>query len=148
MRHIPPLAWVALLCAGTYALSLAPGLSHLPTYDTALFAIPTLCLAALLLIAASLAFRRANTEFMPNSPTNSALVTSGVFAVTRNPMYLGMVLICLAAALAAGRLPVFAAPILMFAIANWVFIPFEEGKMRRQFGESFDAYCGRVRRWL
>ena len=35
----------------------------------------------------------------------------------------------------------FLAPVLVFMIANWVFIPFEEAKMRRQFGDAFDAYC-------
>jgi protein-S-isoprenylcysteine O-methyltransferase Ste14 len=40
------------------------------------------------------------------------------------------------------------APVLMFAVANWVFIPMEEAKMRRQFGDAFDAYTQRVRRWL
>jgi len=39
-------------------------------------------------------------------------------------------------------------PALMFSVANWVFIPFEETKMRRQFGEAFDAYCARVGRWI
>jgi protein-S-isoprenylcysteine O-methyltransferase Ste14 len=42
----------------------------------------------------------------------------------------------------------FLAPLLVLAIANWVFIPYEEAKMRRQFGEAFDAYCRRVRRWV
>jgi protein-S-isoprenylcysteine O-methyltransferase Ste14 len=40
------------------------------------------------------------------------------------------------------------APVFMFAVANWAFIPFEEAKMRRQFGDVFDAYTRRVRRWI
>jgi protein-S-isoprenylcysteine O-methyltransferase Ste14 len=31
---------------------------------------------------------------------------------------------------------------------NWVHVPFEEAKMRNQFGEQFDAYVGKVRRWI
>ena len=42
----------------------------------------------------------------------------------------------------------FLAPLGVFAITNFVLIPFEEAKMRRQFGEAFDAYCKRVRRWI
>ena len=41
----------------------------------------------------------------------------------------------------------FVAPIALFAIANWVHIPFEEAKMRRQFGPVYDNYVARVRRW-
>ena len=36
----------------------------------------------------------------------------------------------------------------LFATANWVHIPFEEAKMRRQFGAAYDDYVARVRRWI
>lgn len=148
MRQVPPVAWVILLTGAAYGLSLAPGLSTLPSFDGRLAAIIALVAAAALLLASTLQFRLAKTEFMPNSPTNASLVTGGVFALTRNPMYLGMSFICLAAALWFGRWPMLAAPLAFFAVANWVFIPFEEAKMRRQFGEAFDAYTKRVRRWI
>lgn len=148
MRQVPPVAWVILLTGAAYALSLAPSLSTLPTFDARTVAVVALVIAAALLLASTLQFRLARTEFMPNSPTNTNLVTGGVFALTRNPMYLGMTLICLAAALWFGRWPMLAAPLAFFAVANWVFIPFEEAKMRRQFGDAFDAYTKRVRRWL
>ncbi len=101
-----------------------------------------------ILIWAILQFRSANTQLLPNSPTNNSLVTGGIFAFTRNPMYLAMTLFCVGGALLVGKLIMLIAPILMFAVANWVFIPFEEAKMRRQFGETFDAYARKVRRWL
>lgn len=63
-------------------------------------------------------------------------------------MYLAMTLFALGGALWMGRPLMLLAPVLMFAVANWVFIPFEEAKMRRQFGDAFDAYTRRVRRWL
>lgn len=148
MRRIPPPLWTLLLIGAGYALSLAPGLSTLPTFDAQPFAIVALVAAAGLLLSSALQFRAAKTQFLPNSATNNALVTGGVFSFTRNPMYLGMTLICLAAALWFGRLPMLLAPIAMFAVANTAFIPFEEAKMRRQFGDAFDAYCKRVRRWL
>ena len=40
------------------------------------------------------------------------------------------------------------APIAVFVILNWVHIPFEEAKMRRQFGATYDRYIERVRRWV
>jgi len=44
--------------------------------------------------------------------------------------------------------PMFGAPIALFATANWVHIPFEEAKMRRQFGAVYDNYVAVVRRWI
>ena len=93
-------------------------------------------------------FRREGTEINPTSPENKKLVVRGPFGLTRNPMYLGLVLASLGIALCAGSLPMFAVPLLVFATANWAHIPFEEAKMRRQFGADFDAYTRRVPRWL
>ncbi len=149
MRAIPPPLWALLLMAGMYGLGLLPGLSTLPALAGARpFGLITIVAALALIFAAMAQFRRANTQLLPNSESNNALVTSGLFAVTRNPMYLGMVLFCIGGALWMERALMLASPFLMFAIANWVFIPFEEAKMRRQFGEAFDAYTKRVRRWI
>jgi protein-S-isoprenylcysteine O-methyltransferase Ste14 len=93
-------------------------------------------------------FRAAGTEIMPNSATNKTLIIEGPYRFTRNPMYLGLLLLSLGIAFWAGTLPFFAAPILIFAICNLAHIPFEEAKMRRQFGEQFDAYTRKVRRWI
>jgi protein-S-isoprenylcysteine O-methyltransferase Ste14 len=101
-------------------------------------------------VTAAMLFRRDGTEINPTSPTNRKLVTSGPFRPTRNPMYLGLVLVTLGIALWVGAWPMFLAPIAIFATANWVHIPFpfEEEKMRRQFGASFDAYASKTRRWI
>lgn len=148
MRLVPPPLWALLLLAATYALSFAPGLDTLPEMQTRPVGLIVIIAALATLFGAMLQFRLANTQLLPNSPTNNALVTSGIFGITRNPMYLAMALFCLGGALWIGRVPMLAAPVLMFAVANWVFIPFEEAKMRRQFGAAFDAYTKRVRRWL
>ncbi|MGE3930779.1 MAG: isoprenylcysteine carboxylmethyltransferase family protein [Hyphomonadaceae bacterium] len=148
MRSIPPPLWMLLLIAATYALAQFTPLQDLPVLRHQPAAALVTALALTMLIAAIVQFRRADTQLLPNSPENNALVTGGVFNLTRNPMYLGMTLICLAAALWYGHSIMLATPVLMFAVANWAFIPFEEAKMRRQFGEAFDAYTKRVRRWI
>ncbi len=148
MRQVPPPLWALLLLAATYGLSLAPGLRDLPPLQTRPVGFVLIALSLGILIWAILQFRSANTQLLPNSPTNNSLVTGGIFAFTRNPMYLAMTLFCVGGALLVGKLIMLIAPILMFAVANWVFIPFEEAKMRRQFGETFDAYARKVRRWL
>lgn len=93
-------------------------------------------------------FAAEKTEVMPTSPTNAKLVTRGAFAITRNPMYLGILVFTLGIAIWVGSLPMFAVPVLMFLVCNQVHIPFEEAKMRRQYGDAFDAYTARVRRWI
>ena len=93
-------------------------------------------------------FRCEGTQVSSTSDTNNKLVTAGPFRFTRNPMYLGLVVLSLGVAVATGAVPLFVAPLLVFATANWVHIPFEEAKMRRQFGARFDAYTQAVRRWM
>lgn len=148
MRHVPPPLWALILLAATYYLSFLPGLNTLPLLPTRPAGLIVIVGALALVFGAMLQFRLANTQLLPNSLTNNALVTGGIFAVTRNPMYLGMTLFALGGALWFGRPVMLLAPVLMFAVANRVFIPFEEAKMRRQFGDQFDAYCQRVRRWI
>ena len=97
--------------------------------------------------AASL-FRREGTEINPTSKTNKALVIRGPYRFTRNPMYSGLVVLTIGVGFVVGSLPMFAVPVLLFATANWVHIPFEEAKMRRQFGAAFDGYTSHVRRWI
>ena len=93
-------------------------------------------------------FRREDTEINPTSPANRKLVTRGPYQFTRNPMYLGLVTLSLGIAVWIGAWPMFIAPLAVFATVNWVHIPFEEAKMRRQFGAAYDDYVARVRRWL
>src|SRR5262249_41679807 len=93
-------------------------------------------------------FRHAGTEIDPTSETNKSLVVYGPFRFTRNPMYLGLVMMTLGIAVVVGSLPMFAVPVLVFATANWAHIPFEEAKMHRQFGAAFEQYTRRVRRWI
>jgi protein-S-isoprenylcysteine O-methyltransferase Ste14 len=95
-----------------------------------------------------LLFRRAATEINPISPTNRTVVTDGPYRYTRNPMYLSLVIVALGIALWIGTWPMFIAPVAVFATANCVHIPFEEAKMRRQFGAAYDDYMARVRRWI
>jgi hypothetical protein len=93
-------------------------------------------------------FRREGTEVEPTSPSNRKLITSGPYQFTRNPMYLGLVILTLGIAIWVGAWPMFAAPVALFATANWVHIPFQEAKMRRQFGAAYDDYVASVRCWI
>ncbi len=93
-------------------------------------------------------FAAAGTEIMPASPSNKILVTHGPFRFTRNPMYTGLVLASAGIALFLGTLPFLMVPVLLFALCNFVFIPFEEAKMQRQFNDQYTEYRRHVRRWI
>ncbi len=97
---------------------------------------------------ASKIFAEEKTEILPTSPANQVLVTHGPFRFSRNPMYLGMVTMLFGIAVIFGTLPLFIAALAHFAVMNFVFIPFEEKKMEKQFGEQFRDYMRRVRRWI
>ena len=82
-------------------------------------------------------------------PEKSAvLVSSGVYRITRNPMYVGMVFILLAWAVVLASLWALFGPIL-FAVCTTRFqIKPEERVLAARFGDEFASYRARVRRWL
>ncbi len=119
---------------------------------------PALRLAAVgLLIAAGLAvdllgllaFRAHRTTVNPLRPQRSAaLVTSGIYRLTRNPMYVGMGLLLLSWAVWLSSLPALLGPVVFVAyITRWQIRP-EERVLHGIFGDEYERYCARVRRWL
>ncbi len=100
-----------------------------------------------LAVAGERAFKRAGTAVLPFSEP-SAVVTTGPFAFTRNPMYLGMMLYLVGWAVLLGTLvPVLVIP-LFFAVIHYRFVLREEPFMAERLGDAYAAYKARVRRWL
>lgn len=92
-------------------------------------------------------FRRSGQHPEPWKPTPS-LHFSGPFALTRNPMYLMMVLVCLGSAVAAANLWILlATPSVGWILQRFAILP-EEAYLEAKFGEEYLAYKRRVRRWL
>jgi len=104
-------------------------------------------LGLLLLVLAGGSFKQADTDMIPFREV-SALVTGGVYRVSRNPMYLGMALILLGTACTTGVASALAVPVLFMVIIEIRFIRPEEVLLREQFGEDFEAYSRQVRRWV
>ena len=148
MLKLPPPIWTLIYLLLCVAVSWALGWPKPPFLPLPALGIVLVVLAFIPPVAAIRLFRRAGTEVKPTSATNRALVTEGPYRLTRNPMYLGLIVLSLGIAFWVGTWPMFLAPVALFATTNWVHIPFEEAKMRRQFGAAYDAYCARVRRWL
>ena len=97
--------------------------------------------------AAMVFFRRAGTSMVPMNPT-TALVTTGPYRFTRNPMYLGMV--CLYVAFAFGFGVIWALAFLpgVVVIVDRFVIAREEPYLERKFGQIYRDYKARVRRWV
>lgn len=76
------------------------------------------------------------------------MVTDGVFAISRNPMYLGFVLMLLGVAFVVDRLAPFLFVLLFAAAAQFWYVPFEERRMRETFGDEYAGYCRKTRRWI
>jgi protein-S-isoprenylcysteine O-methyltransferase Ste14 len=96
---------------------------------------------------AMLRFQRHGTPVNP-ARAAEALVTDGPYRFTRNPMYLGMGCAYAGAALAAEALWSLALLPLVLLIVDRVIIPREEAHLAAMFGEEYERYRGRVRRWL
>ena len=104
-------------------------------------------LGAAVALSAERGFKRAGTAVPPTRPS-TALVTEGVYARTRNPMYLGLSLILGGAALAVGSVWfLLATPCAMFAVTKLA-IEREERYLAGRFGEAYRTYRERVRRWV
>lgn len=78
----------------------------------------------------------------------TGLCEQGMFSRTRNPMYLGMVVLLLGTAWWLGSLIAFAGPALFWLAAQRWYIPYEEDQMRRKYGDRYASYCERVPRWI
>ena len=105
--------------------------------------------------AAGLALNLSGARLFERTGTNirtfdepEIFVESGAFRWTRNPMYLGFLVVLLGVAAMLDSWVTMLGPTAFFLAANQWYIPFEERRLRATFGDTYEAYCGRVRRWL
>ncbi|MFC0446302.1 methyltransferase family protein [Pseudidiomarina halophila] len=143
---IPPIIVVLLVALGMYTTA--------QVIDWPLAAYPQTAsaIALLGLVLAVLGvwqFRKARTTVDPRKPEqSSAIVTGGIYRWTRNPMYLGFLLILIALALRMANLAVVPWLIVYVLYMNRFQIEPEERMLRAKFGKAYEAYLKRVRRWF
>jgi protein-S-isoprenylcysteine O-methyltransferase Ste14 len=78
----------------------------------------------------------------------SYLVTEGVYSWSRNPMYLGLLMLLLAIARAFDSFAQYLGPLLFFVLVDRLQIPAEERALSKAFGDEYSTYMSKVRRWL
>jgi protein-S-isoprenylcysteine O-methyltransferase Ste14 len=100
-----------------------------------------------LIASGALYFKKSATAIRPFEPS-TALVKGGPYRFTRNPMYLGMVLILIGTAIYLGSLtPWFVIPVFFLIIQEW-FIKHEEPFLENIFGKEYLDYKSKIRRWI
>lgn len=146
---VPPL--VLVLAVGTAMWLLA---AAVPSFHVALpwhraVAAVLVIAGAIVTFAGVVAFRRAGTTVNPMAPASaSALVRTGIYRVTRNPMYLGFLLVLLGwAATLSNALAAVAVPLFVWYMNRFQISP-EERALAALFGAEYVAYRQAVRRWL
>ena len=146
---IPPPIVVLVTVAAMWLLSLTLPRVQVAASSRTATAIVIVVLGVAFTAAGVVSFRRAKTTISPVRPGNaSALVTSGVYRITRNPMYVGLLLVLVAWAVFLASPIALAGPVaFVFYMARFQIQP-EERALSALFGSSYAAYKLRVRRWL
>jgi protein-S-isoprenylcysteine O-methyltransferase Ste14 len=146
---IPPMVLAAMLSAIMWFLArVAPVLAFsFPGQGLLIVVLATA--GGLIGVAGVVAFHRSRTTVDPRNPlATSALVTTGAYRLTRNPMYVGAFLALAAWATHIGNVLAFAGLPAFVAYLNRFQIAPEERALRARFGSSFCDYQRSVRRWL
>ena len=145
MRINPPTLFFVLIAAIVALDQFCPVVSFAVPW-LPLFGAGFVVLGIAVSVAGKIHFQRVGTNVYTFEEP-SELVTDGPYRFSRNPMYLGLILAGIGAALVSASL---SALVLAAAFAITVrcwYIAFEERAMRRKFGDAYEAYCREVGRW-
>jgi protein-S-isoprenylcysteine O-methyltransferase Ste14 len=146
--RIPPLALAAIFAAAIGLASVHAPLIGFPFPGHRLAAVILAALGLAIALAGVVQFRRARTTVSPMSPEGtSAIVTTGLYRWSRNPMYLGMALALLGVAAWASTLAGYLLVAAFCAYLTRFQIVPEERALMASFGPEFVRYMTRVRRW-
>jgi len=145
--RLPPLLLVLLLAITMLVLdrALPQFRIHHPAF--ACLGVSLIALGALIVLASAGLFRLRRTTLNPFGEP-ATFVQDGFYRFSRNPMYLGMVLVLAGLGIWLGNLPaLFFAPVFV-ALMSRYYIAREEQLLDVRFGEAYRVYCKRVRRWI
>ncbi len=99
-------------------------------------------------LASVYSFRKARTTILPAGRPTTAIVGSGPYRFTRNPMYVAMACAYIGISLVLNNLwALVLLPVVVIVVDTFV-IRREERYLTAKFGEPYREYCARVRRWL
>jgi protein-S-isoprenylcysteine O-methyltransferase Ste14 len=147
MKKITPLTLMLFCQSGMIVLHWLLPLRSTPSWLLFTPGIGLMVLGFLIALAAEGQFRRSGTT-VDHLGSATRLVTDGWFKLSRNPMYLSMVLTLMGAWLALGSLSPFLMIVLYLLLTErWYVVP-EEKRLSATFGQEYESYRLRTRRWL
>jgi protein-S-isoprenylcysteine O-methyltransferase Ste14 len=142
----PPLIYAVPLAVGVYFNRRSP-FELMPDNLARIIGLALGIVAIVFSLAAAVQFWRARTPMMPYKST-TAIIESGPFAISRNPLYLGMTLAYVAISVFLNTAwPLFVLPLVLLVMHRGV-IAREERYLQQKFGERYVEYTTRVRRWI
>jgi len=117
--------------------------------NTELISITLFSIGLFFIISVVIQFIRIKTTVNPTKPhKTTSLVVTGTFKISRNPMYLGMLLIIISYAFyESSIISLILIPFFIFFINNFQIEP-KEFEMSRKFGKEYEDYCKKVDRWI
>ncbi|MBI5920648.1 MAG: isoprenylcysteine carboxylmethyltransferase family protein [Betaproteobacteria bacterium] len=146
---IPPPVVATLIGFAMWGISLVTPLIELPAPIRIAVAIAIAVVGGTFDLAGIIAFRRVRTTIHPMRPHNtSAFVNYGIYKVTRNPMYLGLVFILVAWAVFLSSAWSLLGPLAFVLYIGRFQITPEERFLLAKFGTAYSDYKAKVPRWL
>jgi protein-S-isoprenylcysteine O-methyltransferase Ste14 len=142
----PPVIYLAAILVGV-VLDLLQPLRWLPAGAAASLGIPLVLVAIALFVASTRRFKVAGTP-VPGNRAATAIVQSGPYRLSRNPIYLAFSILVLGLACWLNSLWLLATLAAAVSLMAFVVIPREEHYLERRFGAEYLGYKARVRRWL
>ena len=142
----PPVYLFVAIVAMVVLHFLFPGIKFI-VYPWNLFGLLPLAIGIIINLVADKSFKEHATTVKPLEASTS-LVTTGLFGITRNPMYLGFVLILSGIAILLGSLTPYVVVLVFVIFIDTVFIKYEEKKLEETFGQAWLEYRKKVRRWI
>jgi protein-S-isoprenylcysteine O-methyltransferase Ste14 len=146
-RVIYPPVWLVFGLLSIFALNELLPLARFTGTGSQVIGGIIILVGLMLLVVAGGLFKRAGTDLIPFKNV-SALVTTGIYRYTRNPMYLGMAAVLLGTSITVGAAAAIVVPAIFMTIIQYRFILPEEEMLRGIFPDDYPAYCARVRRWI
>lgn len=146
-KKILPTTYLLMAIVGMILLHFLVPLTSLIPFPLGMLGLIPFAIGIGINLLADNAFKRVNTTVKPYE-TSTTLITDGVFQFTRNPMYVGFVLILLGVAIFVGSLSPYLIVVLFPILMKKIFIIFEEQMLEQTFGNTWLTYKQQVRRWL
>ena len=146
---IPPPVVAALIAVAMWGIAFIAPLVEVPTLLRLCVAGAIAMAGAAFSLAGIMSFRRARTTINPMKPeAATSLVSSGIYRITRNPMYVGLLFVLVAWSAGLSSVWALLGPLAFFLYIGRFQITPEEKVLSELFGAEYSAYKARVRRWL